>query len=233
MAVPDPVESEITRTAQATLDAAITSVNNVLLGMRLSRAIDRELKGTDLRGRIEESNLDLLRAAVVFGGAGADATLKALIKTALHSLLNTDDAVQRKFTKFVESALVGAGGHTTSLLAECLSQPLGPYSKLVERYIQYLTGGSLQSATEVDNVCGALGISDTDLRKRTREGGTLDKMFKARNQMIHELDIDDSRRKRTRKVTEIESWCKEVLSVSQEIVNSVARKESVGPSKWR
>jgi hypothetical protein len=70
---------------------------------RLRRKQDR-----DIRGRLTSPEEDLLRAAVVFTGAGLDATLKQLIRDTLPTLLETNDQAHEKFETFAADRL-GSG----------------------------------------------------------------------------------------------------------------------------
>jgi len=221
--LPAPVVCEPTASAQARLDAACTTVNNVLLTMRLSRAVDRAVEEKALRGRLKETHVDLLRAAIVFAGAGLDATLKELIRTTVRQLAQRSDVARRRFIEFVQDHLAASDAPINrKRLAEVLASPDGTQAELLDRYERDLTGDSLQSAQQVDGVCSALGITDADLRKRLRDGSTLDQMFRARNAIVHELDLT-ARGRQARPLGKVEAYSREALAVTQEIVNAVAR----------
>ena len=53
------------------------------------------------------------------------------------------------------------------------------------------------------------------------EGSVLDRMFRARNQIVHELDLKGSGVRR-RKIVEVQEWVTEALVVGQEVINAVA-----------
>jgi hypothetical protein len=78
----------------------------------------------------------------------------------------------------------------------------------------------------VGKVAGALGIDDSDLRKRITE---LRGLFIARNEISHELDLqrpeqrgDRTRRSRAMKPTK--SLCHEGLEVGQQMINAVCHQ---------
>ncbi len=84
-------------------------------------------------------------------------------------------------------------------------------------------------------MAGALGIDDETLRKRMTRGSTLDAMFRARNLIVHELDLTNKSRT-TRTIDDTERWVREALDVCQAMINTVARalpapEETVFP--WR
>lgn len=86
-----------------------------------------------------------------------------------------------------------------------------------------LTGSSLQSAEEVDKTAAALGVDDGQLRKRI---GDLRMLFSARNQISHELDLQQpgrpgDRTRRTRAIGPTKKLCHEGLEIGQLLVNAV------------
>jgi hypothetical protein len=94
---------------------------------------------------------------------------------------------------------------------------------LIEDYIYELTGSSLQSAQQVDATAGALGIEDSDLRKRINGLGDL---FRARNQVSHELDLQrveqpGDRNRRSRPMGPTKTLCNDGFEIAQLMVNAV------------
>lgn len=71
----DPVVHSAAETAQRYLTSAYESVAAVLTNLELVRQ-NRRNEGQGLRGRLTDNEEDLLRAAIVFAGAGLDACLK-------------------------------------------------------------------------------------------------------------------------------------------------------------
>ena len=69
-----------TETAQRFLASAYDSVEELLTTLTMFREW-RRLEGQSLRGRLTRNEEDLLRAAILFAGAGLDATLKQLVAT--------------------------------------------------------------------------------------------------------------------------------------------------------
>ncbi len=102
-----------------------------------------------------------------------------------------------------------------------LTDKASPRDVLLDRYVEWLTGESLQSVEQVGRACTALGVTNQEFRRRIGRSGTLDFMFRARNQMIHELDLirelepgPGVRPKRTRTISEAVRWANEALRVS-------------------
>ncbi len=133
--------------------------------------------------------------------AGVDAILKQTIRDAIEKLLEGDIAVRKGFEDFIQKRLTGE--------ADVLELPSGakflaavladrePRRKLVEDYIKDLTGDSLQSAEEVLRTVAALGLEAKPLGI---DIATLKEVFRIRNKIIHELDIDLSSRVRKRRL---------------------------------
>ena len=210
-----------TDTAQRFLASAYDSVEAVLANQAAIRGL-RKLETGDVRGRLPANEEDLLRAAIVFTGAGLDATLKQLIRDALPTLLETNAQAHDKFEKFAEERLGTSEVADTKVIARYLTSA-NPRERLIEDYIYALTGSSLQSAEEVDKVAAALGIDDPQLRKRI---GGLRQLFTARNEIAHELDLQrperrGDRARRTRGIKATENLCHEGLEVGQLMINAV------------
>ena len=210
-----------TETAQRFLASAYDSVEAVLETLETLRQL-RRTQGGDLRGRLRSNEEDLLRAAIVFTGAGLDATLKQLIRDTLPDLLETNTLAHDKFEAFAAEKLGTGEIADTKTIARYLTSA-NPRGRLIEDYIYALTGSSLQSAEEVGKVAGALGIEDGPLRRRITD---LRKLFVARNEISHELDLQrlerpGDRTRRTRRLEATKSLCQEGLEVGQLIVNAV------------
>jgi len=209
-----------TETAQRFLASAYDSVEAVLETLVTIREL-RRTGGGDIRGRLTSNEEDLLRAAIVFTGAGLDATLKQLIRDALPVLLETSEQAHEKFETFATERLGAGESAEARVIARYLTSE-SPRARLIEDYVYFLTGSSLQSTEEVQKVAGALGIEDAPLRKRITD---LRKLFVARNEISHELDLQrlerpGDRTRRTRPTGPTKSLCQEGLEVAQLIVNA-------------
>lgn len=229
--LPDWVDCPVTTQSQRFLDAAVQSVESALDAFNLVRDQRRNASGNLPTGRLTDAEEDLLRSAVMFAGAGIDSTLKQLIRDTALSITSAHAGADKKLHDFATNFLSEGeiGVNPKRLASVLLAGELAlPREALIAEYERALTGESLQSAQQVDGVCGALAVNDKDLRKRLTEGKLLDQMFRARNEMVHELDLRRDRTpgpgvrmKRSRKIGEVEKWVTEALSVAQEILNEV------------
>jgi hypothetical protein len=220
--LPKAVQEPETEIAQRFLTSAYESVNGVLETLATVRKVRSEKAGKKLKGRLTLPEEDLLRAAVVFTGAGLDATLKQLIRDSLPRLLESNAQAHDKFERFAADELGTGEIADTRAIARYLTSP-DPRSRLIEDYVYDLTGSSLQSADQVQTTAGALGIDDSSLR--TQIGG-LRTLFVARNEISHELDLQElsrpgDRTRRSRAMQETETLCGDGFTVGQLVVNAV------------
>ncbi len=140
------------------------------------------------RGILPQAEQNLLRAALTFTCAGLDSVLKHAIKDCLTAILSKDPDVEKRFAEFIEKKIspTTTGNAGLKFLSQVLAKP-DSWSALVDSYIAFLVGSSLQSEDEVIRVCSALGIEPTTLGLKR---GSHKHVFHIRNEVIHEMDID-------------------------------------------
>ena len=128
-----------------------------------------------------------------------------------------------EFTKFVTKEVADP-----SRLAPLLIHQTGDIRKeLLSQYIEYLTGDSLQSVAQVRKVARALGLdAEPWVRERVEKGKDLDDLFRARNAIVHELDLTPDERwdRRYRTLKDTRRISGEALVVSQRFINAVGTK---------
>jgi hypothetical protein len=207
-----------TEKAQRFLASAYDAVNGVLTSLDTVC----EARGRT-RGRLTSNEEDLLRAAIVFAGAGLDATIKQLLRHALPVLLDEGNAAAtEKFEKFAVGR-VGSDAEPRDL-ARYLTA-VNPRAALLDDYVFALTGSSLQSAEEMSSAAGALGVSNRDVRSDIRD--LRDPFFSARNKVAHELDLSHPERpgdrsRAGRGTGETVTMCHHALDVTQRLINEVS-----------
>jgi hypothetical protein len=144
---------------------------------------------------------DLLRATLVFAGAGLDAAAKQLVKDCLQTLAVQDPAVMKEAEKTcsrliaMQRADAGIRGVADSgVLARIL---LGGYPQavLLDMLVEDLIRGSLQSWDALCNIGKHLGVSHNEFGPRKTE---VHEAFGVRNIVIHELDADMEQEYRNR-----------------------------------
>lgn len=172
------------------------------------------------RGAPTDEEQDLLRACLVFAGAAVDSMTKQLIRDALPAVIDRQPGAHAMLQRHFERILRGLPTTGLDLLTEILvdKQPRG---RLLARLVDDLTSGSLQSADEVMRVASYFDIPSSHL---VSDVPLLQKIFKARNQIVHEMDVDfgapnRSRRSRTR--ADITLYTNELFKISDKLLREV------------
>jgi hypothetical protein len=158
-------------------------------------------KARGAKGTPTDEEQDLLRAMLVFASAGLDSVAKQLIKDCLLALVGASLEVRVAFQRFVEKRVSGrasdegaAIGVDARFIAAALLAP-DTTEHLVDQLAADLTAGSLQSLEELKRV--AIFLAADPKRIDSKSEG-LREAFHARNQIIHEMDIDFSMKNRNR-----------------------------------
>jgi hypothetical protein len=150
------------------------------------------------------------------------------VRDCIDELLENDAQVREGFEKFIRKRISGegdilelAGG--AKFMALVLADKK-PRRRLIEEYIKELTGESLQSAEEVLRTATALGIDHKALKLDIPK---LKEIFRIRNKIIHELDIDleaPKRKRRVRSQADLLDNSDHILSVTTKILKAVDAK---------
>lgn len=204
--------SSILKYTHESASAILSSFDQIRQSMRQSGATSTEEQ-------------DLLRAMLVMSAAGLDAILKQIIRDAIADLAKFDVKVIEGLEKFVVRKLKddldnNAGKRSREFMARILIAE-SMRDKILEEYIYDLTAGSLQSVAELTKVGNALGVTDVAVPSDLQD------IFKIRNQIIHELDIDfnhRSRNRRPRSRPQMVHNANVILKVSEDILASINLK---------
>lgn len=182
----------------------------------------------DKRGVLTDQEQDILRAALVMSCAGIDASLKQAIRDCFERLFQAKEETHKDFHSFVQKRL---GGDLDSdayvagkrFLSKVLIQE-NPRKMLIEEYIRYLTGDSLQSFEQLMRTWAALGLG---AQKRLNEKKTvLNDIFIVRNKIIHELDIDleaPARKRRVRSQMQLINDIESVLETTELFLTEIEK----------
>jgi len=216
--------------ARLILQYAHTSASALLKAYRL---LLRGRKAT--RGMTTDEEQDLLRAMLVMAAAGLDGMAKQLIRDALPSLVKCSEAVRSGLETFIQRQIVSdAEGTTAGTGAKFLARVLAAesqQSQVIEEYIRRLTGGSLQSGEELMRTATALGLKPGQCKI---DKDKVQAIFDIRNQIIHELDMNPSGKKRKRhlrKQKDMVAHADTLLGIAQSLLVGVANalKPNVSP----
>jgi len=150
-----------------------------------------------------------------------DSALKRLVEDALPSLLSVSSAAYDKLEAFVAARMKSDAA--PSSLAKYLLSP-STRSAAIEDYVWAPTGESLQSVEQLEKVAGALGLNDRSLRQ---DSSGLKPLFRARNQISHELDLQQTQKQGeksrvARKMADTAQMAQAGLNIAQRMLNGVA-----------
>jgi hypothetical protein len=191
---------DATATAARRLHGAHDAVQGLfdLLHATRQRKIEA---GQEVR-KLEHGEVDLLRAAILFAGAGLDSTLKELLRVTLPHLVAHHAPAAKKLKTYASQLVVDQPNVAKNLLAS-----LDADAGLRERYIESLVKPSLQGDGDLVKVRDVLGLEDRD-ELAASSLKTTGAFFTARNEIAHELDLkmpkgrgDSTRRSREMSTT--------------------------------
>ncbi|MGO9906908.1 MAG: hypothetical protein ACLP4R_29940 [Solirubrobacteraceae bacterium] len=151
-------------------------------------------------GAPSDEQQDLLRAMLLFSGAGLDACAQQIVRDGLPRLVSEHQDARRALSGFAARRLrrqgdTEVGGIDARFLAELL---LGnPEQNLIEVLIEELTGSSMQSVEELKRVVAYLGLAgDGQLIASIEQ---VKPAFGVRNRIAHDMDINfESHKRRNR-----------------------------------
>lgn len=182
-----------------------------------------------------ERHQDLLRAMLIFASAGLDSMLKRLITDALRLVIDRDEGAATNFTTSIKAELdkQGKGGDHKFLAGLICDRE--PRERAIDWVVSDLISGSLQSADALDRVARAFNIPSKDLGIVLNDKTSKQKpVFKARNQIAHEMDIDlaqpQGRTRRIRDEKTMVEFANEVFRLSAAFLKIVDAKLNTAPS---
>jgi len=176
------------------------------------------------KGGPTDEEQDVLRAMVVFAAAGLDSMLKQLIRDTLPALVEQNEEVKDRLESFVGDRLLRLGDKDGRRFMTGVLLASSSHEACVEALVGELTSHSLQSYDELLRVAAhldlggaALGHSKADLK------GVLD----ARNNIVHEMDIDfeqPKRNRRTHRRDDMVGYANVLLNTADNVLQAVAKK---------
>ena len=149
------------------------------------------------RGASTDAEQDLLRAMLVFASSGLDAMIKQLVRDALPNVISAaaeGEGAAVNFKNYVERHLSRDQKAAARLISMSITST-SPRDSLVNWFLSELTSDSLQSADQIFQVASFFDISKDLI---VRDVDSLKRIFRIRNQIIHEMDIDFTQTNRNR-----------------------------------
>jgi hypothetical protein len=114
-------------------------------------------KTRNAKGMPTDEEQDLLRAMVLFAGAGLDSMVKQLIRDALPTIIESDEGATLQFKDYIEKRLRDVEGSSRRFLADIIGDR-NPRELLFSRLVGDLTSDSLQSAEQLLKVAAYFNI---------------------------------------------------------------------------
>lgn len=154
---------------------------------------------------------------LVFACAGLDSMLKQAIRDALESVIERNPKANANFKTFVTRELSKQDNPDSKLLSEILTSG-NPRSMLIGHLVEDLTSRSLQSKDQVLRAASFFDISSIEL---IDDIDRLEKIFRSRNEISHEMDVDlkqPNRNRRPRSRDDMIAYTKEILQVAGKLL---------------
>lgn len=178
----------------------------------------------------EEQKQNILRSIILFSCSGVDAIVKQLINDALEEVIAINEGAFNEFKNFTESKILSKDRVNSKLLSELFTSN-NPQKVLMKLLKKELTQNSLQSADELFKVASFFNIETNKLEPSPKE---LKEIFKVRNQITHELDVDmesDEFVMRKREIELVKKYSNHLLNLSEKFIllveNTLKNKESI------
>lgn len=185
-------------------------------------------KARQAKGPATDAEQDLLRGMLLFSASGLDSSIKQLIKDALNLVIEKDEGAQEQFREFVEKSLsIKNSGEFEIINKKLLTNVLldnDPRNALIEELKRKLTSDSLQSKDQIYKIAAYFNIKSKDLHSDDKK---LQDIFKVRNQIAHEMDIDfkpTNRNRRQRSREEMTKYSNELLILCEKFIHEVDKK---------
>ncbi len=211
-----PISRELL-SAYTILVGAYDAASSFLVHLENSRR-NRKAKGS-----LTNQEQDLLRAMFIFACAGLDSTLKQLVRDALPLVVDRHEGARSNFRLFVEKRLARQGGPDPRLLSKLFTEE-NPRSVLLAELVLELTSQSLQSKEQVLRTASYFDIPSDNL---TSDIAKLSKVFQSRNEISHELDVDQNQptgHRRPRHKTDMIEQTAIILQLATAILQEVDQK---------
>lgn len=165
---------------------------------------------------------------LVFAGAGLDSMIKQLVRDAPSLTLDRSEEAEDNFRTFISKRL-----RQDTLDPGFLSSVLtsrDPRNVLAGTLVTDLTSQSLQSKDQVLRVASYFDIPSAALASDLK---LLDRIFRARNEIVHEMDVDfaqTNRNRRPRRKTVMIDHTTEILRVANAFLIEVDRRLGQAPA---
>lgn len=166
---------------------------------------------------------------LVFAGAGLDSMIKQLVRDALPLTIDRAKGAEENLKVFISKRLARQDTLDPRFLSSVLASR-DPRDVLVSALVDDLVSQSLQSKDQVLRVASYFDIPSAVLATDLR---LLERIFRARNEIVHEMDVDfaqTNRNRRPRRKTEMIRYTTEILRLANAFLIEVDHGLSKAPA---
>ena len=160
---------------------------------------------------------------IIFAAAGLDSMAKQLITDALPKVVTVEIGATEMFKRHIERKLATSNQFNPRFLADVLGE-VDPRKQLLAGLVGELTGESLQSTEQLLRAAAHFNIPSQQICDDPK---TLSLIFRARNEISHEMDIDfrqPNRSRRPRAKATMVAYANELFKIAQILLSEVDRK---------
>jgi hypothetical protein len=147
------------------------------------------------KGTATDEEQDLLRAMLMFAASTLDSMMKQLVRDALPVVIERQVGARNQLQAFVARALKRKDPCDFELIAQLMIED-SPRQSAIQELVAELTSSSLQSSEQVLRTAAFFDIPSD---KVTSDPRGLQTIFRRRNQMAHEMDVDFEQSNRSRR----------------------------------
>ena len=179
---------------------------------------NRQAKGTPT-----DQEQNLLRAMLIFASSGLDSMVKQLVKDSLDNVIIQDEGAHRLFESHIEKRIKKLGELDAKFLAKILTNG-NPKSYLISDLKDSICSSSLQSKDQLLKVMSNFNIPTIEI---TNDFSKLEEIFKIRNQIAHEMDVDfnqPNRSLRPRQKQMMIDYTNEIFRIANSFLVGVEKK---------
>lgn len=174
-------------------------------------------------GTPTDEEQDLLRAMFLFASSGLDSMVKQLVLDALTEVIHCDEGAHSLFVAHLEKRLQRGEAADYKILAKALSST-HPKICMIDDLVYSLRANSLQSKDQLLKVAAHFNIPSNAL---VSDFKLLEKIFEARNQIAHEMDVNlgqKNRSRRSRKKDDLWDYTQEILRICGVFIMEVDKR---------
>ena len=172
-----------------------------------------------------ELRQDVLRAILVFASSGLDSMVKQLVKDALPKVIDHHERAQDNLRDFVDRRLRSRERNDVASYAYIVNALVrqDPRRHLIRELVTEITSHSLQSVEEILRTGSYFDIPSEDIIPKG-EVDIAKRIFRARNQIVHEMDVDvgqEDGHRRPREEEDMKSKTTTLFAVSLRFLEQV------------